>query len=51
MSNTTSELIKYFGENQKVTLLEFREFWESLTLEDKQYYKSVNLQTGLVEAV
>ena len=49
--NTTTMLVKYFSTpDRPVKLDEFRAFWTSLTDEDKQYFKTVNLETGLVDA-
>lgn len=51
--NITTDLMRYFGLTvdfhiENTTLAEYREFWESLTDEEKMYYRTVDLTTGLV---
>lgn len=42
--NALSDLIKFFGcEGRPVSPGEFRDFWNSLTDEEKAYYKSAPL--------
>lgn len=49
--NTPKQLVDYFSEGtRKVTLPEFKAFWGSLTDADKEYFRTVNLKTGLVPA-
>jgi len=47
--NKPSELMAYFSAGgRKVTITEYRVFWdEACSDEDKVYFKTVNLETGL----
>jgi hypothetical protein len=48
--NSVAILAKYFSTHEKpVVMTEFRDFWESCSDEDKQYFRTVNLKTGLVD--
>lgn len=47
--NGIVNLIKYFQSDENyVSYTEFSEFWFSLSMEDKAYFKTVNLETGLL---
>lgn len=42
--NTVSQLKDYFSTTEKpVSAKEMMDFWSSLTLEEKEYYKTANL--------
>lgn len=43
-------LRNYFAEIKPVSLTEFKEFWNSCTDEEKDYYRAVDLSTGLLPA-
>lgn len=48
--NSVAMLSKFFGTREKpMTGPEFREFWQSLTVDEKDYYRNVDLETGLIE--
>lgn len=50
MSNTIAQLKEFFQSGGKtLTNGELREFWSSLTDDEKDYYKMVDLETGRVE--
>lgn len=48
MPNTPGEIIRYFGSNtnKPLTFREAVEFWNTLTYQEKWYFKYINLQTG-----
>ena len=48
MPNTPGEIIRYFGSNtsKPLTFREAARFWNTLTDEERWYFKYVNLQTG-----
>lgn len=49
MNNTMIALIRYFQSDEKpVTHVEFKSFWQSLTVTDKIYFVNVDLETGLM---
>lgn len=37
----------FFGDTSREYFQEFKEFWLSLTPEEKRYYRTVDLNTGL----
>jgi hypothetical protein len=48
-NNTMIKIIRYFQSNENhLTSTEFKKFWESLNVEERKYYLSVDLETGLV---
>lgn len=48
-NNSMVTLISYFQSDYKsVTLEEFQQFWNSLSFEEKMYFVTVDLQTGLM---
>lgn len=48
LGNRNSMLIRYFSTDEKpVTEYEFLVFWSSLTIREKDYYRRVDLNTGL----
>lgn len=47
--NNIGQIAKYFQTDEKfVTAQEFREFWDSMTEEEREYYRNVDLKTGLL---
>lgn len=48
--NTFINLINYFSEGdvKKLTANELKDFWQSLSNEEKEYYTYVDLETGLL---
>lgn len=52
VKNSTKQLMTYFSTDERpVTVAEFGEFWRSMSDEAKVYYRTVNLETGLVDTV
>lgn len=50
-TNTPKALQEYFSTpEKKVTLKEYKDFWTALTDEEKDYYRRVDLTTGLLPA-
>lgn len=46
--NNVGMLRNYFAEIVPVSLAEFKVFWDSLTDKEKDYYRLVDLKTGLI---
>jgi hypothetical protein len=46
--NSIDQLVRYFSSlDRYVTASEFVKFWHSLTFEEKMYYRTLDLETGL----
>lgn len=47
-ANTIDAFLYYFfGDTSQESFQEFKEFWMSLSTEEKVYYRSIDLKTGL----